>query len=468
MPRNVVILSIIAGIVFRLFIISLIQQPFVFDQIQYRDFARHIIEKGIHADTYRLYGFPLVMAPFVYFTDVEVQKFPWIIFQAVLDTATAFLVFFIARKIFSDGQMPLVSFFLYLFNPFTSAYAGVFLSEIVTIFLLTLILLLMLLWFEKKTFLISLLLSFLLGFLPQIRPVFLYFDIFLMILILCTFIRKHCVIVRKGCTRRYVPTWQSLRFNWSSHLREISRLSWIPPDGGDPPFTRNDELIHNVLIPVLLIFIFITPFFYNMAANRIYFDEITPFSVDNVLVREIYTSLFIERSLPTGIAPYYAWPPEVLRTWGTFSSWDKNERYWNTNLYKKAIFQIILDNPSEFILSRIRKMWYVWEKHYLYTYIPESKSRVVNSLVYGGNVILLICALEGLIVFLHKKAKGPFPQFGLLILLFFAYVTFIHIFSTSEERFSLPAYPLIFVFAGFFFAKIWRRFYCKIRNRNIA
>ncbi len=415
MQKNTVILSFIVGIAFRLFIVFLVPQPFVYDQIQYRDFARHIIEKGIYADTYRLYGFPLIMVPFVYLTDVSTNKLPWIIFQVILDTTTAILVFSIARKIFSNRKIAATSHFLYLFNPFTSAYVGVFLSEIVSIFLLTLVLLLILLWFEKKTFSKSILLAFLLGFLPQIRPVFLYFDIFIMILILFSFIRK------------YSP------LSYFKHF-------------------------------ILLIFLFITPFFYTLFANKIYFDELTPFSVDNVLVREIYTSLFIERSLPTGILPYYAWPPEVLRTWGTFSSWDKNERYWITSLYKKSIFEIISDNPSEFILSRIRKMWYVWEKHYLYTYIPGSTNRVVNGLMYGGNVILLVSALEGLIIFLHIKAKGPSKQYGFLILLFFSYITLIHIFSTSEERFTLPAYPLVFVFAGFFFSKICSKFCSKIMN----
>lgn len=413
MQKNTVILSFIVGIAFRLFIVFLVPQPFVYDQIQYRDFARHIIEKGIHADTYRLYGFPLIMVPFVYLTDVSTNKLPWIVFQAILDTTTAILVFSIARKIFSNRKIAATSFLLYLFNPFTSVYVGVFLSEIVSIFLLTLVLLLILLWFEKKTFSKSILLAFLLGFLPQVRPVFLYFDIFLMILL---------VLIRIYTVRSY--------------FKQL----------------------------VVLIFLFIVPFFYTMFANKIYFDEITPFSVDNVLVREIYTSLFIERSLPTGILPYYAWPPEVLRTWGIYSSWNKDERYRNTHQFKKYAMQIISGNPGEFIFSRIRKMWYVWEKHYLYTYIPGSRNSVVYGLVYGGNIILLASAMGGLIFFLKGFAKGPSKHFGYLILFFFFYVTVIHIFSTSEERFSLPAYPLLFVFAGFFFSKSCCKFCSKIMN----
>ena len=45
----------------------LVPQPFVYDQDEYYGYALGILNKGLHADLYRLYGYPLIIAPLVYF-----------------------------------------------------------------------------------------------------------------------------------------------------------------------------------------------------------------------------------------------------------------------------------------------------------------------------------------------------------------------------------------------------------------
>ena len=93
-------------------------------------------------------------------------------------------------------------------------------------------------------------------------------------------------------------------------------------------------------------------------------------------------------------------------------------------------------------------MGYVWEKHFIYPYVMGKPSEAVKALTYWGNIALLLMAGIGLVA--AGKSKRSIVS-GVII--FFLYISLAHMFSTSEERFSLPAYPWIAVFAGY---GLWR------------
>jgi 4-amino-4-deoxy-L-arabinose transferase-like glycosyltransferase len=405
MQRFLFIGLCITGILFRLWFVLLVPQPIIYDQLQYKDYAKGILEHGIHKDTFRLYGYPLLLTPFVYFSDVTTVTLPWKLFFALLDTGVACMIFYLATKLFQNKNAAWISFLLYLFNPFTSAYAGVLLSEICAIFFLTLTFFILYLFLHKKTVPLLLFLTFLLAYLPQIRPTFILFDILIMIYI-----------------------------------------QWY--------IVKNSQKKQKIFLHIASLFIFCIPFTYNLISNYIYFDEIAPMGVDNVFIREAYVSMFIDRSV-------YAkgesnWPAPVLQTWGNFTSWDKVTRHQNEAYYKKLLWEKITSDPQTFINSHVKKMWYVWEKHYVYPYIVESRNPVINTTVYWGNVFILTLGAFGLLRYVLKSNTKGNKRFSVVILFFIMYMTLGHVFSTSEERYSLPAYPLIFLFAGWGIVSIYR------------
>lgn len=166
------LIGCILGILFRLLFIYLYPQPFGFDQYEYYHYALQILTHGIFAEVARLYGYSLILAIiFKFFTFYSLL--PVFIFQAILDTTTAILIYKWAKLLFTQKSIPWIAFVLYLLNPYTSAYVGVVLSEVTGIFFVTLTMYLFTLFLLKKSPAVWLLFCFIAGFSTQIRPVFL-------------------------------------------------------------------------------------------------------------------------------------------------------------------------------------------------------------------------------------------------------------------------------------------------------
>lgn len=378
---NMIILLFIVGFLFRLWIAGLVPQPFVFDQEEYYGYALGMLSKGLHADVYRLYGYPLIIAPLVALFGVK-SAVPWTVFHAILDTITAVMVFRIAKKVFGNIKPAWIAFILYLFNPFTAGYVGVLLSEVVTIFLVTLTSALL---FGKKSLI---LISLLLGFLPQVRPVFIALSATVFI-----------------------------------------ALVWSRP----------------VKMKALSFMLFCLPFVYTIAANLIYYRQFSIVGVEPTFVRELYASLFIGRGMPFTDTKWGEWPLEAQTAWGAFTAPKYAAgRKAVADQHLEVAIGIIRADPAAFIRSRIAKMGYVWEKHFIYPYLMGKPTPLFKALTYWGNIALLALAAIGMALVATVHRRAVFIGASLIL-----YITVAHVFSTSEERFSLPAYPWIAVFAGY-------------------
>lgn len=378
----------VIGFLFRFWVAGAVPQPFVFDQEEYYGYVLGMLQKGLHADLYRLYGYPLIIAGIVAFFGVQ-SAVPWTIFHAILDTITALMVYWIAKRL--DSRAAWIAFIVYLFNPYTGGYTGVLLSEVATIFLVTIISVLIL---GKKS---PALVSLLLGFLPQVRPVFIGLSLIALVAV-----------------------------HWKRQVKTI--------------------------VPSVLLFCL--PFLYTIAGNLVYYRQFSILGVEPTFVRELYASLFIGRGMPFTDTKWGDWPPQVQNAWGAFTApKDASGRSQVAGRYLKKATDIIRRDPAGFVRSRFAKMGYVWEKHFIYPYVMGKPSAMAKALTYWGNITFLAFAALGAMISFKKNRRAVLIGGGL-----FLYITLAHIFSTSEERFSLPAYPWIAVFAGYALAVIACRF----------
>lgn len=394
MNKYLLLLTFIIGVFFRLWFIGLMPQYFGFDQKEYHEVALDILgdRSNMYTSTYRLYGYPLLLATLYKFFGIE-NIFSWKLIQAILDTSSALLVFLIARNIFKSKKAAWISYLLCLFNPFSSSYVGVRMTEVMTIFFVTLIFFLFLLTLKIKKLFPLLLLALILGFTPQIRPGFFYFTLFVLAILLFRVVRSVVYYRRK-------------------------------------------------LISIgLILLLYCLPFTYNVVKNLIYFQQFSILTVDNLFVREFYISLFIGNADTIS-----AYPDEVHLIYQEFSTApDKEARDKINTKYLGLARREIKKDPGKFIISRVKKMWYVWEKHNLFPY-TNPKNLAVNFLVYFGNIIILAFAFLGYILWVRK---GTFKWFALLFLFFMIYISVLHAFTITAERFSLPVYPLVFLFGGY-------------------
>jgi hypothetical protein len=390
-------------------------QGFLMDEEQYAQYARELIRDGLWAHSTRLYGYPILIIPIFLITGWTYiwpppGFWPFLIPQAVLDVLTGFLVYTISKKIFTSKNTPLLVLGLYMINPYTSAYSGVILTEIVTIFLITAVYALISSYLQKRHFWILGLTAFILGYIPQVRPSFFYFSVFMI----------------------FVIFWQ---------LRD-----------------RATKLIRYLSLVVVTFILFALPFSYTVWSNLYFFHQFSLQSVDLIFAREVYLSTFIGRGIPFSGHKEWDWPDEAYHVWFEYSTQSTPEgRTAIAKRYMAKSWQIFLANPRQQIILHLQKMGYVWEKHYLFPYRLGGDAPYYTLPVYWGNFALLFSSFSGLIIFLADKIRKKDKKmwfYGLLTLFLFLYICIAHTFSTSEERFSLPAYPMVIVFAGYFFSQI--------------
>lgn len=415
--KKFLIVFFIIGIIFRLWIAALIPQPFVFDQAEYRYFALQMLNHGLFAWSARLYGYPLFLAAVYKFFGQD--NFAALsVIQAILDSLTAVMVYLAAKKLFKNQKISVISFLLYLFNPFTSVYVILTLSETWAIFLTTLIIyFLVLMITEKKTRLVFIL-SLLLGYLPQVRPSFIFFSILLYFVLL----------------------------GWSLKIEVTGR---------------------KISTAILCVFLFLLPFTYNILGNWVYFHQFSATTVDNLFVREFYISLYVPGRSPIHAKDPSVFPKEVRTIYGEYSSVPKNsrQRYAMTQKYLKPGLQKAANDPGAFVLSRLAKFWYVWEKHFLF-YYTQSENAYTDFLTYWGNNLLLFFGLFGFIIW-QRSVKEKYFWFKIFVVFTVLYISVVHSFSLAEERYSLPGYPLVFLFAGYGVYELANKFFRLCNSHSV-
>jgi predicted MFS family arabinose efflux permease len=123
---------------------------------------------------------------------------------------------------------------------------------------------------------------------------------------------------------------------------------------------------------------------------------------------------------------------------------------------------IFREDPKKFIVNHFYKLFYVWEKHFLFTYKIGPDSPMIRFSVYWGNILLLFSGLAGIISAWWQSMRKTNRQLKNMIMLsviLLSYISVAHVFSTSEERFSLPAYPIVAVFAGYAWSVLTERIF---------
>lgn len=376
-----------------------------------------MLQDGLYSSPTRLYGYPLILAVIYHFFGYTNSLF-WQSVNILIDIAIAICVFKIVKDIFHNTTISWTAYILYLFNPFTSAFMGVRLTEVPSALVITLVYLLLSNYLKSNKFINVLLLAFLLGYLPQMRPSFFTFS-FIFLLAIMYYVWRYSGLQRISFKRIFI-------------------------------------------LPV----IFVLPFIYTVAGNYAYFKTVSFLTVDNLFVRELYLSQYLERS-PRHMTSVYEYPPEVRTIYAEYSVQD-NSDLPRSNEQRKAVTQKYLNlalknyknDPVRLFMHNIRKMWYIWEKHSLFYYEPETNSPIILGLIYWGNIGLLAAAFFGVIYSFINAYKNnssrPALFFGFCIFLFLS-ISVSYIFSTSEERFSLPVYPMLYVFAGFSFWYWWEK-----------
>lgn len=397
--KKYLIAFFVLGIIFRLWLTQLIPQTFVADQEEYHQAALGLIgyPEYNHISSYRVWGYPMLLGGIYGIFGIK-DIWGWKAVQAVMDSLCAVMVFGMALKLFNNKKVAWISFLLYLFNPFTSAFVGVRLTEIAAIFLVCAASYLFLKFLKTRTHFFLFLSAIVLGYLPFVRPGYLFFSLLLM-----GFLIIKALIQMKG-------------------------------------------VVFRVVLTSLALLTFLSFFIFNMARNNIYFKQAAFLTVDNLFVREFYLSLFIDNFDNMENFPIQA--SMMYQEYSTAQN--AKERDKMASKYLALAKEEILRDPVKFAVSRVKKLWPVWEKHTIFPYVnPENI--LLTEVLYWANKFLVIAAIAGGVMAFLKTKDKLFAAFFFFLMI---YISVLHAFTVTAERFSLPAYPLIFLFAGYGFYKL--------------
>ncbi|MCJ7739926.1 hypothetical protein MUP32_01235 [Candidatus Microgenomates bacterium] len=386
----ILILFMVLGFFFRLKMASFFPHQPLYDEKAYLEFARGMIREVFVADYYaRTYGYPLLLSV-VFRIFGHSNLYAIIITQSILDTLTAGLLLLISMQIFRKNTWAWLTFFLYLFNPLTASYCGLYLSEIWGIFLLVLTLYL---FVKDGHFIRYVLCGLTLGMFTFTRIMFWWWSIIIMIGLL---------------------------------VRSRKRIKMIP-------------LIIGFSVTVI----------YPVMANWRIFKTLSPMPVLPVALLDFTNSFKVGR-YPAILTQMYKEIPLEIRDeyWNIVMASEKNRQVFNFYLKPKLqeAGQYIFSHPFVFFLSRLRNIVYYWDKTNLYYYqdpfYPQDRRYLEV-----GNAIFLFTALVGILFQIRKKKKTTGQKYlPVFVLSLLFYLTVPISLLIPEERHVLPAYPLLCLF----------------------
>jgi hypothetical protein len=384
------------GVCYRILIINISPQPFWFDQFEYHQFALGILSHGLfYVESARSYGYPLIVA--LLYTLFGTEHIVWQLFNIVADTATAFIVYATVKRLTRSDASAWCSLIIALFNPFTAAYTGMLLTESVSVFLMACILFCFILWLDNPKQIFVYILAALLGFFPQVRPGFLYFDLSLIGYILWKLAGTHDRI-------------------WKIFLATALFCVWfVPPAIG----------------------------------NYRTFGAFSATTADNLVARELYISIAVNGPSPHPANSLGVFPISVQHLYEEYSNPTTNiGRRAMANKYWDMSMTLIQHDPIGFVRSRIEKFWYVWQKTYIYYFTYEPLWS--RAFAYWLNIGYLAFAAAGFIIMrLRRNTNFTISRFLALSTYLVLYITVAHSITLAEERYSLPGYPTLWIFAGY-------------------
>ena len=336
MKHNVLLIFLIfvAGVLFRLWFISLAPQPFMGDQTEYEWYAAKIFlhPQMLESFSFRSYPYPLFLATvykFVGFGNHEAIFF----LQAILDAFSGVMVFLMTGS--------WIAFILYQINPFTSGYVGVILSEVLSIFFITATILFGA-FFVKK---------------PKFATGFLF-----------------------GLAAGLAAETRNAAFLWAAIPIGLAYL-----------FIRSKKYFFAILLGVIVTII------YPLYVNWRDYKEISITTVDSIFARELWNGAILKTLPPFAHDLNIAGLREMYMEFYSERNPGRtsDERKAIAKKYMNSAFSIIKNDPIDYIKVRLDKMWYMWQKENVFFY-EEPGFNQHKAYTYALNLAILVLAAFGL------------------------------------------------------------------------
>jgi 4-amino-4-deoxy-L-arabinose transferase-like glycosyltransferase len=361
------------------------------------------ILNGIPAGTitpsyFRNYGYSAFLAGIEYFFGPD-NLFAIRISQICLDLITALLVYFTAKRLWSD-KTAFLSFILYLSNPFIASFAHYRFAEVLTTFIVALIAYAMSLTAFKVSWIFWIFWGFLLGIFVFVRYHFLSLVSVVMILSGLLFFKK---------------------------------------------------ILSKLLFVVCALMGFLISSSYTLYANYTVHKVIT--------ITPPYTSTWGMGFMPTFYMDF-RWPelmveseiqndPDLGILYHEYAYTSDGDKYRYDQKYKQLFFQKLQTDWPIFLNNYLHNIIWTWDKYHL-SELWDLWYPADTIPLRFYNIGLCLFFIIGMIAYIIKKGIRSLsnPVF-LFTLIFFLFMSFLIPLVSTESRHSLPFYSLLIMWSGF-------------------
>ncbi len=394
-PKNrivALIVVILLGIVFRLYLSTLAYPTLVFDTQTYVEFAQEFLRGHTPIDCCtKSMGYPLFLAEIFWLrgaVDIQTVKF----IQVLLDVATGLLVWIAAKKVFSQ-KIGDIALFFYLVNPFTSSFVGLLLPEALSTFLVALILVIVTTESFKSRPISWLLFGMTIGVLLFVRLSFLYVALGLFVaLVVFSFTKtlrfKFFAVAMLGFL--LISSYSII-----GNYRMYKKISIIPP--------------------------------YTMAGGQ------------------LYLTFFMERYPEV---EFWGIDQEVTRVFNEYQITPIDQKDQFNKHYMALFFEKLQREPFVFVWHYLKNMFWIWDKDHLFVY-TDPWYPADRYTLRVANLMLLAIGGMGVLRYMKKDYHWLGKPFVLFTLFLAGVMTFMFPLVSSESRHTLLFYPTLLFWAAY-------------------
>jgi len=412
------LLLIVLGFYYRWILSSFAYHEIVLDMSAYSELAKEILSGKLaaHCCNHGI-GYPLFLALVYRFFGVE-QWGGLRVAQGILDVLSAVLVYHITKAVF-HARAAMLALAIYLLNPFTSAYTGYFLTESLSIFLITLLAAII----TQKRFLTRkiwwFLFGFALGWLLATKYAFYLFTFFLIGLVCIVFIPNR----KRVWFLAFVAGGFLLAsaYSFVGYYRHYGVVSLRPP--------------YNI---------------YRSFGGGWYAG----------FFQGRYPELF---SGAKGFQPKFS---SIMINYKFYYDTDPTGIVYLNKQYRDLFFLKLKTDWPLFLKNTFQNMIWLWDKYFLYLYVDPLYPRYA-SFIRAINILLFCLFGTGIVRFVRTNKWAVFDNlFFVFTLALFFFITISFSMVSNETRHTLPFYPLLIMWAGFGAWKILEDIFHRINSKT--
>jgi len=416
--ENVLIVAVLfIALVLRLALIFSVTEPIDRDAMEYFDIAQNLVTgkgfsiDGIEPTARRAPGYPLFLAGLISVFGAAPRLL--YISQAIINMLTIILVFLALKYVEIKSHWRLFVILLFSFST-SFVYVNVLYAEILTMFMVALILFLLL---SPATYsrpiLQTVMIGFAIGALIYLRPTYLYLPLFILV---CAFMirifKRHCQ-VRKYLTMAGIAILMLAPWTIRNYVKFGQFIPLVAAGGGEL-WGANFEIAERTV-------------WHPVSDIKKYEDQrTTNHALQNKLIAEYR-------------AKYNLAKPEDL----------------NRFLSKQGK-EIILHHPFRYTLLSINRLMIFWFSPPIGSATLKAISPIIFLIILLLKYLLTIVSVFGLWKFTRGNFSGAFLVVSIIL-----YLTILHSATHAIQRYFLPLIPLVYFGLGYF---LDTRFFLKPRS----